>query len=93
MNEKMTKRRQQQMSGFQGGGRPSSAAGRRRPPSSQSRQSALSPVDHLPNAPTTLNGRSSGIANPAFDEPEVTEVISNAVSHEVKSKKVINIIA
>jgi len=85
MNEKMSKRRQQQMSGFQGGGRPSSAAGRRRPPSSTQRQTALSPVDM--DTPGMPNGRSSGIANPAFDEPEVTEVISNSSNGDQKIKK------
>ena len=80
----MMKRRQQQMSGFQGGGRPPSAAGRRRAPNSAQRN-ALSPVEgDIPKS----NGRSSGIANPAFDEPEITEVLSNDNYTEKSTKKV-----
>jgi hypothetical protein len=85
--KKQAKRRQQQMSGFQGGGRPASAAGRRRPNSAAQRSTGIPPVDSAPGL-SPKNGRSSGIANPAFDEPEITEVLSNDNQKKETSKTV-----
>jgi len=86
MSDKQAKRRTQQMSGFQGGGRPGSAAGRRRPPSAAGRPQALSPVDGVSGVPVHQNG-TSGFVNQAFDEPEITEVLSNmAPVHDQKPK-------
>ena len=47
---------------------------------------ALSPVDGVSGVPVHQNG-TSGFVNQAFDEPEITEVLSNmAPVHDQKPK-------
>jgi len=66
-------RRQVVNPGFSSSGRPQSAArgGRRQgPPGSKTQTS-------MPTVETSVSNRSNGMVNAAFDDPEVTEVISN----------------
>ncbi|CBY18555.1 unnamed protein product [Oikopleura dioica] len=80
LQAKMDRRRQKGMGGFHSGGRPMSAAGRRRP---QTADRTMTPVSMPGQAEVTA---SNAFSNPAFDEPEVIEVISNGADIKPTSR-------